>query len=69
MSDASMDATAAARQHRKRLRDKEDGWASVRLRVPVHRVDELKTFAASLGEPEPKQIPGEQELPLKFADP
>ena len=68
MSDASMDATAADRQRRKRLRDKEDGWASVRLRVPAHRVDELKAFAESLGEPAPKRIPGEQELPLKFVD-
>lgn len=65
MSDASRtDMTAAERQRRKRERDKADGWASVRVRVPADRVDELKAFAESLGEPASPVLPGQQALPF-----
>jgi hypothetical protein len=61
------DATAAERQRRKRQRDAADGWASVRVRVPADKVDELKAFAASLGEPSSPVLPGQPALPLSFA--
>jgi len=59
------DLTAAERQKRKRDRDAAAGWASVRVRVPADKVDELKAFAASLGEPEQKILPGQQKLPFE----
>lgn len=61
------DATAAERQRRKRQRDAAGGWASVRVRVPADKVDELKAFAASLGDPSPPVLPGQSTLPLSFA--
>lgn len=66
MSDASRDTSAAERQRRKRERDAAAGWASVRVRVPAEKVDDLKAFAASLGEPAPRRLPGQQALPLNF---
>ena len=66
MSDASRDNTAAERQRRKRQRDAAAGWASVRVRVPVEKVVELKDFVVSLGEPATPTSPGEQLLPLEF---
>ncbi len=68
MSDASRDSTAAERQRRKRARDKSDGWASIRVRVPAHRVDELKAFVESLGKPAAQALPGQQDLPLNFKE-
>ena len=51
------DRTAAERQRRKRERDREAGWVSVRVRVPAHRVEDLRTYAATLGKPTSKIEP------------
>ena len=61
---SNSDTTAAERQRRKRQRDAAAGWASVRVRVPANRVDDLKAYAASLGEPSAQILPGQQSLDL-----
>lgn len=66
---SNSDTTAADRQRRKRQRDAAAGWASVRVRVPAKRVDDLRAYAASLGEPAAPTLPGQQSLPIDLDDP
>lgn len=56
--------TPAQRKRLQRERDRKAGWTSVTVKVPADRVDDLKAFAASLGEPAAQALPGQQQLPF-----
>ena len=50
-----MSSKSTERVRRFRERAREDGWATVAVKVPAHKVEELRAFAESLGAPPPKR--------------
>lgn len=57
-----MSSKSTERVRRFRERAREDGWATVAVKVPAHRVEELRAFAESLGAPTPKTQEGQASL-------
>jgi hypothetical protein len=54
--------SAADRKRRQRARDKAEGYTQLTLRVPLNQVDRVREFVASLPEPAPAVLPGQQNL-------
>lgn len=50
------------RKRLQRQRDKITGWAEVSIKVRADRVDELRSFAVSLGSPPPITSPDQMDL-------
>lgn len=50
-------STSTERVRRFRQRAKQEGWAIVAVKVPASKVEDLRAYADSLGEPARKQNP------------
>lgn len=59
---ASSLASSTERTRRFRERSKADGWEFLNVRVPSHRVEEVRAFIKTLGEPLPPNNPGQGRL-------
>lgn len=59
---ASALAKSTERVRRFRERSKADGWQTITVRVPAHKVEDLRAFAETLGEPAPKVSPNQGRL-------
>ena len=58
-TDAS---TSTDRVRRFRQRAKQEGWATVAVKVPASRVDDVRAYAETLGEPVTKKNPAQGRL-------
>lgn len=54
--------SATQRKRLQRQRDKALGWAEISLKVPADRIEEVRAFAASLGEPATPTNPDQLSL-------
>ena len=50
------------RVRRFREKAKKEGWATVAVKVPASRVDDVRAYAETLGEPVKKQNPAQGTL-------
>nr|CRY98036.1 hypothetical protein [uncultured prokaryote] len=50
------------RVRRFRERAKQEGWATVAVKVPASRVDDVRAYAETLGEPVKKRNPAQGSL-------
>ena len=62
-------STSTDRVRRFRERAKREGWATVAVKVPASRVDDVRAYAETLGEPVKKRNPAQGSLfPDLFQD-
>lgn len=54
-----MTQPSTERVRRFRERAKSQGWTTVEVKVPTNRVDDVRAFAQSLGEPAPQVSPNQ----------
>lgn len=59
---ASALSKSTERVRRFRERSKADGWQTITVRVPSHKVEDLRAFAETLGEPLPPNNPAQGRL-------
>lgn len=57
-----MATVSTDRVRRAREKARAEGWVMVAVKVPAHRVDDLKAYAATLGAPAPKVAEGQASL-------